>query len=277
MQNRTTTKPRLSVSTWSLHRALGSTYPDAPANRPGRAEPTYGAGSLSLLEVPARLAAMGIHTLEICHFHLPRDPAYWDDLRDALDAAGVELWMLLIDAGDITHAEHASRDVDWVGEWIDAAGVLGAQRARVIAGQSLPTPETLQRSQTNLAALARRAQAAGVRLMTENWHRLLARPEHVHGLLGGLGGTVGLLLDFGNWGGTQKYDDLGAIFPLAESCHAKCSFTDLQPDANDYQRCLELGRAAGFTGPYTLIYDGPDADEWRGLALERDLVLPYVM
>jgi hypothetical protein len=271
-----TTKPRLSVSTWSIHRALGITYSDSPAHTSASSEATYGAGSISLLELPARIAAMGIHTLEICHFHLPHDRAYWNDLRGALDSAEVELWMLLIDDGDITHPEQGARDLEWIGNWIDAAGILGAKNARVIAGKSEASPETIERSRNGLSILSQRAKRAGVRLMTENWHRLLSRPEDVHDLLDGFDGEIGLLLDFGNWGGATKYDDLEAIFALAESCHAKCSFDNQKPDAHDYQRCLELSRAANFSGPYTLIYDGPDNDEWHGLTLERDLVLPYL-
>ena len=70
---------------------------------------------------------------------------------------------------------------------------------------------------------------------------------------------------------------LAAIMPAAESCHAKASFDSRgEMDEADYRRCLELTRAAGFSGPYTLIYDGPDDDEWRGLAREQEVVADYL-
>ena len=47
-------------------------------------------------------------------------------------------------------------------------------------------------------------------------------------------------------------------------------------DKADYVRCLELARAASHAGPYTLIYDGPNGDEWAGLDAERAIVLPYL-
>ena len=31
-----------------------------------------------------------------------------------------------------------------------------------------------------------------------------------------------------------------------------------------------------FAGPHTLIYDGPGDDEWEGLAIEREVVNPYL-
>jgi sugar phosphate isomerase/epimerase len=265
---------RLSTSTWSVHRALGVTYPDAPGKPNQSAEQTYGAGTLTLLELPQRLTDMGIGTLEICHFHIPRNEAgYLDRLRGALNAAGVELFSLLIDDGDITHPEYGDRDCEWIASWIDTAGALGAKRVRVIAGKQPPSGETLARSRAALETLVARGTANNLRVMTENWFSLLSRPEDVHGLLGGV--DVGLCADFGNWGGASKYDDLNAIFPLAESCHAKCAFAP-EADRVDYTLCLEGTRAAGFSGPYTLIYDGPNDDEWAGLRVESEMVLPFV-
>ena len=128
---------RLSVSTWSLHRTLGPTYWDSPAKPSRDREEPYGPGLLELLDIPARIAEFGINTLEICHFHLPsREPAYLNDLRSALDSAGVELFTILIDDGDITHPEHSARDLAWISGWIETAGQLGARCARVIAGKT---------------------------------------------------------------------------------------------------------------------------------------------
>jgi len=270
--------PRLSTSTWSLHRTIGVTYPDSPAQRnDGKAVTTYGAGTLPLLEIPARLASMGIRTLEICHFHLPaRDGAYLDDLRAALDKAGVQLFSLLIDDGDQTHPENGARDLEWIGEWIDIAGRLGAKRVRVIAGKTV-SPEALERSSEGFKKLIPRATTHNIRVMTENWFNLLGSPQAVDTLLTSLDGEVGLCVDFGNWGGASKYSDLEAIMHFGESCHAKCSFAAPQtPNAEDYNQCLKISRAAGFSGPYTLIYDGPSDDEWHGLTLESQMVTPYL-
>lgn len=269
---------RLSVSTWSLHRALGVTYPDSPGEaRQGRTE-TWGAGMTDLLEIPARVAQMGIHTLEICHFQIPhREGAWIGEMRGALQDAGVELFSVLVDAGDITHPLHHEREVEWAEGWIDVAAQLGAKRARMIAGKAENSPESMALSHNGLRRLADRGKEQGVRVTIENWFALLSRPEHVHQLLEGLEGDVGLNLDFGNWGGATKYDDLKAIYPRAESCHAKCHFdAPYLPDAEDYRHCLELSKEAGFAGPYTLVYDGPGEDEWEGLRREIEMVAPYL-
>ena len=270
---------RISVSSFSLHRTLGVNYRDLPGDDGTRpCMPLFGPASCTLLDLPDRIADAGLLTLEISHPHLPsRDPGYLDELRFAIRQAGVTLLSVLVEAGDVTDPVHGERDQQWIAGWIETAGLLGAQRVRVIAGKSPYAAPAMERSITALRELAVVARDHGVRLTTENWFELLSCPEAVVTLLDSLEGEVGFNLDFGNWGGPTKYADLEAIYRYAESCHAKCAFgPDYTPDADDYRRCLELAKAAGFTGPYTLIYDGPGANEWRGLAIERELVTPYL-
>ena len=265
---------RLSVSTWSLHRTLGR-----PASYgPGQAQPASPQAGLPLLELPAKLAAFGIHTLEICHFHLPsQDRGYLNELREALADAGIQPFTLLVDAGDITDPTYGDRDLGWITGWLEIAAELGAERSRVIAGKSEPTPETLEKSIEGLRLLAKRAEALGVRLTTENWLGLMASPAPVLQVLDALDGRLGLCVDFGNWRGASKYVDLAEFMPCAVCFLAKCHFEqDGSMDREDFVRCLELTHAAKLAGPFTLIYDGPNTDEWAGLDAERALVTPYL-
>lgn len=198
-------------------------------------------------------------------------------MRGALHDAHVELFSLLIDEGDITHPEHAARDLAWISSWLDVASALGTKHMRVIAGKAAPSEAALAMSLRGLQSLLPRAKALGLRLMTENWYRLLSSPAPVHALLERLEGNVGLCFDFGNWRGPNKYSDLQSIAPSAESCHAKAFFAPSgEMEQNDYKHCLDITRSAGFCGPYTLIYDGPSSDEWAGLAQERLVVEPYI-
>ena len=270
--------PRLSVSSWSLHRQLGKPGFTGPANDMQIPLETHNKGPISLLNLPMRIAEFGINTLEICHFHLPSiEKTYLHELRAALQDADVELFSLLIDDGDITHPINAERDIAWIENWIDIAGELGASCARVIGGKATPSDDTIAQSQQTLSKLSDRAHTAGIRLMTENWFSIFSTPEIVNTILDGLDGKVGLCLDFGNWRGGTKYTDLAAIAPKAESCHSKAHFAaPCEIDKEDYIQCLELTQKAGFTGPHTLIYDGPGDDEWEGLSIEREFVNPYL-
>src|SRR5690606_20223100 len=139
---------RIALSTWSLHRLLGSTYPhDLTTDAVGEEQETYGEGSESLLGLPSVMANHGYHRLEIVSFHLrSRDPVYLGELRDQLEGAAVRLQTLLIDAGDMTDPVHGARDTRWIGAWLDVAHELGAGRARTVAGQQPPTPDTLART-----------------------------------------------------------------------------------------------------------------------------------
>lgn len=269
---------RIAISTWSLHRLLGSTYPhDLTTDAVSDGVDTYGEGEESLLGLPSVLANHGYHRLEIVSFHLrSRDPIYLAELRDQLNVSGVTLQTLLIDAGDITHPVDGARDTRWIAGWLEVANALGAENARVIAGKQPPTTENLERSVLAFRQLLAANAGSPVRIVTENWFDLLSTPEAVHILLDQLDGEVGLLADFGNWTGPDKYDGLKSIFPRATLCHAKAGFDDGRMDEADYGLCVAAAKEAGYKGPYTLIFDAAQPNEWAGLAEERDFILSRI-
>ncbi|MBO0811807.1 MAG: TIM barrel protein [Microlunatus sp.] len=266
-----------AVSSWSLHRTLGRFVADDPSPAGStNFRPTGPVAGTSLLELLAELAARGYDTVQLCHFHLPhRDPGYLAELRAALDASGIALDAVLIDDGDLTHPTDADDHQSWIGAWIDDAEALGADKARVIAGRQPPTPERLRDSGRRLAQLA--GDHPGVRIVTENWMALLPDADCVRTVLDTAGDSVGLLVDLGNWTGPDKYEQLAAIAPRAETCHAKCHHTaagDLETD--DYRTSVQVLVSAGFRGPFALVYDGPTDDEWASLDAEHLIVSELV-
>jgi hypothetical protein len=91
--------------------------------------------------------------------------------------------------------------------------------------------------------------------------------------LDSVGDDLGLLADFGNWKGPSKYGDLERILARAEDTHAKASFTTPGViDADDFGKCLTACDSAGYAEPYTLIYEGADADEWAAIGIEKRFV-----
>jgi len=254
-----TLNPRLGVSTWSLNNMLTAGTP--------------------LLDIPAQVAAHGLGKLEICHFHLPStDTEYVEKLRGALDSAGVELYTLLIDEGDITHPDPTERKkaLAMISDWVEVAAECGAQRVRVIGGYAEPSESALHLSEASFRSILRNADDYDLRVVTENWHRLLDSPNAVRTLLDRLDGRVGLKLDFGNWPVDRKHNDLPLIADLAECTHAKAHFhAPGQMDTADFKRCLDLCTEVKFAGPHILIFSDP-GDEWQSLDQMRDAVLPYV-
>jgi sugar phosphate isomerase/epimerase len=261
-----------AVSTWSLHRTLGRfVAPDSNVQGgPFMASP-QGSSGLTLLELPAELQRRGYGALQICHFHLPtRTSAYLDELRTALAESNIALDALLIDDGDLTSGDDADLAEDWIGEWLEVATLLGARLARISAGTSVPSGDTVRESAERLVRLA--AAHPDVRVVTENWLGMMPDADTVLALLDATGESVGLLVDLGNWSGPGKYGELSRIAPLADSCHAKCHFTKRDADSDDFRASLQILREVGYDGPMALIYDGQDDDEWAALDTEYKVV-----
>jgi len=252
--------PRLGVSSWSVNNSLTR-------------------GDFALLGLPRLTADHGLGKVEICHFHFPStDSGYLAELKAAHVDAGVSFFTYLMDKGDITHPDSAKREEELrsIEEAIDIAAAAGAQRIRVIAGDAEPSTEALAISAAGLLRLAGYGADKGVRVVTENWHRLLDRPADVVEIMERTEGKVGLKFDFGNWPRDRKYDDLPKIARFAECTHAKADFP--QPgeiDEVDFRRCLDICKDAGFVGPHILIFASP-GDEWDSLDIERDIAAGYV-
>jgi len=250
---------RYSISSWSLHGLLG--------------------GGMPLLDLPAQMAEHRIGTLELCHFHLPTtDDSYLAEFQAALSAADIELYSLLIDMGDITSPEPAKRAEDLAGikRNIEVAAALGAPKVRVSAGQQAPTPEVVALSAAGLADVARFGKTVGVDVITENWQLTSLKPGPLGEILDRCDGLVGLCADTGNAEGPDKYGTLGALFPRATSVHFKARYSDDGAvDAADVERCFELSKSAGFSGPVSLIY-GSTENEWAGVDRLKAALAPYI-
>jgi sugar phosphate isomerase/epimerase len=244
---------RFAVSSWSLDGLLRSGVP--------------------LLELPAQLRQHGVTAFELCHFHLPSaEPAYLQALRERLAAAGVQLFSLLIDAGDIAAPDEGRRaaDLAFTREWIAHAAALGAERVRIDAGQQEPTAAVIERSAAGLHALAQHAAALGLAVSTENWRATSREPEALLAILERCPSPLGLCVDTGNAEATgDKYETLARLLPRATSVHFKARYTPAGAiDRDDLRRCLALMEAAAFDGVVTLIYDRKQ-EEWGGIQALR--------
>jgi sugar phosphate isomerase/epimerase len=250
---------RLAISTWTIHGQLQ--------------------GDLDLLQVPEQIARRGIHALEICHFHFPSTtPSYLAELRQACQAANVELYSVLVDKGDITAPDSALRDADLqiIREWIDVAAGAGAGRVRVVAGMQPPTAEVVQRSASNLSELARYAAQRGLKTITENWHATGLQPQALLAILDQCAGAVGLCADLGNAEGPDKYATLTQLLPRASSIHFKARYRAVgQLEPEDLARCLDLIEASGFAGVVTLIYNDTDR-EWAAVEQLAQALQPLI-
>ncbi len=266
---------RVSTSSWSLHRALGSVWLDDFSTE--KLTPPSNNAAMSLLQLPDMAAQHGIHTLEICHFHFPtRDKGYLTELASEAARANVEIFSILVDDGDITAADPQEREVqlDWIRGWIDSAGILGAKAARIVAGEaSVPADiqnpaghPSIQMSALQLKSLYAYGQDKGIKIFTENFRPLSLQADHLVAILELCDGQITICADFGNFKGPDRYQEFAKIAPWATSGHAKAQYeTDGSIVPDDLAGGIQVLKQSGFSGPLSLIFDQPmvsDSTEW---------------
>ncbi len=266
----------LSVSTWALNQQLGPlrwTRWDASRQRPApHVEPRP--QTLSLVELPRRLAGLGFQACELGHFHLPAledvAPSATDELRAAFAAAGVTLWSLLVDYGDLSSADPRRRDADraYIAGWLEVAAALGARHLRVVGGEGSPDdPAAVERAVEALGALADRGAACGVTVLTENFRRLCSTAEVCTLICERLPGRLFLTADFGNFPRPSRQAGLQAVLPYARSIHVKVD----AGDTAEFFRLVDLAVASGFQGAYTVVAEGGE-DQWTAVTALADLL-----
>lgn len=234
----------------------------------------------SLLDLPEAAAKKGFLAVEICHFHFPStDTDYLKQLKEAFAGAAISFDTLLLDYGDLSTPDslRAEADMNLMREWIRAASLSGAKRIRIIAGEALPDDsEAMDRAAGRLMSLAEYAESLQVQVVTENFKALTSTGDSCMCLMNKTGGRVGLITDFGNFGGERKYAELAMTLPASSGIHAKADCDgDGNPDEAEFQRCLNAVRESGFDGSIVIIYDGP-GDMWEGIERVRRLVEPLL-
>ncbi len=245
-----------AVSTVTLMQALGQPMYELDAATGKVAGAPSEPPTIDLLDVPAKAAAHGFHSFDLSVYHLPCiERGYLADLRAAFADAGVELFQLLIDTGDVDSSDPQERaaGVAHIKRWMEIAVELGATGVRYVPGDGEPSPETIRASGEAFRELFDFAVGLGLKPATENYRRFNLKAGDLLGVLEHSERDYGVIADFGNARGPNKYETLEAIMPRATSIHAWAE-VDEKGDliSEDFQRCLTMARDAGFDGPIML-------------------------
>ena len=266
---------RVALSSWSLHDALGRLWNELDTDGKTLVPKSEAvAPTLDLLDMPAAIAAHGIHTLDICHFHLPSiEDSYLAELRSALADAHVELVQLLIDSGELCHPDPEKRraDVEMNKRWMEIAYKLGATGVRYVPGGCEPTPETIHLSGEAFRELADFAEQCHLEPATENFKSMTQNAEDLLQIVANSERTYGVVADFGNARGPHKYDTLAKLMPHATSLHAWAECDEGGTlNREEFRRCLTMARDNDFSGPILLLGAHPvpafrqSRDFWEG-------------
>ena len=277
---------RVALSTASLHLEEALGHPWYELESDGRsvvkavhpfisAEAEIAPPTLELLEVPAEIAAHGLNTLDLCIQHIPSiDDSYLEELRFALKEAKVELFQLLIDLGDVTSpdSDERSAGIRITKRWMEIASELGAAGVRYVPGDSEPSPETIRLSAEAFRQLADYAVECGLKPATENYKTMTNKADDLLRILDLSDREYGVIADFGNARGPDKFDTLARLVPHATSIHAwgECE-DDGTLNADDFRQCLNMVRDSGFAGPIMFLGAHPNEmykrtrDLWGGI------------
>lgn len=269
---------RIALSTASVHLAAALGRPRYElADDGNHVVKTAGEASpaLDLLDVPATLADHDIYTADLCIQHIPSiDAGYLAKLRDAFVDAGVEIYQLLIDLGDVSSPDPQVRatDMAMTKRWIEIARDLGAGGVRYVPGDSEPTQKTVSLAVEAFRELADYAVQCGIKPATENYKTMNERAASLLEILDRANREYGLIADFGNARGPDKYETLAQLLPHATSIHAWAEYDDAgNLDREEFRRCLTMARDSEFDGPIMLLGGMPSAiykekrDFWGGV------------
>ena len=245
-----------AVSTVTLAKALGSPLYEMDADTGQQVGSPAEPATIDLLDVPAAAASRGFHSFDLSVYHLPSiDSGYLAELRAAFEEAQVELFQLLIDTGEVASPDPDERvaGIKHIKRWMDIAVELGATGVRYVPGDSEPTPESIRFSAEAFRDLADYAVECGLRPATENYRHFNMKADDLLGVVEQSEREYGLVADFGNARGPDKFETLEKLMPYATSIHAWAE-VDENGDliSEDFQRCLTMARDNGFNGPIML-------------------------
>ena len=245
-----------AVSTVTLMKQLGSPMYELDLEAERQTGAPVEPPSIDLLDVPAKAASRDFHSFDLSVYHLPSiERSYLADMRAAFEDAGVELFQLLIDTGDVDSADPDARaaGVTHIKRWMEIAVDLGARGVRYVPGDGEPTPATICTTGEAFRELFDFAVDLGLKPATENYRNFNMKAGDLLGVLDQAERDYGVIADFGNARGPDKYETLEAIMPRATSIHAWAE-VDEKGDLliEDFQRCLTIARDNGFDGPIML-------------------------
>jgi len=211
---------------------------------------------LDLLDVPAEVAAHGFDCFDLSVLAVRSiERSYLAELRSAFEDAGVELFQLLIDIGEIGSPDPDERanSIKLTKRLIEVASELGAGGIRYVPGYAEPSAENIPSWAEAFRELANYAQQYGLRPATENYKTFNTEPDALLQVIDQSERDYGVIGDFGNAKGPDKYEILGKILPRATSIHAWAFLNDDGTlNHEEFRRCLSIARDSGFDGPIML-------------------------
>lgn len=194
------------------------------------------------------------------------EPGYVERVRMAADAADCLFSNLKVNHkfGDLYSPDSNERKLAMANacEQVEVAEMLGARwirfPVREISSTDAPSKVSAHRE------LALVAEERGVQLLVENGGWLKSEPDSIQRVVKAIGHNVAAGPDTGNWDDDIRFEALKKSFPNAVTCDFKVY--DLDENNHhakyDIRRCFDIGRKAGFRGPWAIEHWNADTNAY---------------
>jgi sugar phosphate isomerase/epimerase len=273
----------IGLSTWSLHRHMGSMRRQISTDSGEKHEWTMDyPEDVSLIDFAGFVRKeYGLTRLELIQMLFPStEPTYLERLHGAVEAAGAVVENVPIDVGDICEPDPEKRaaHIREIEMWMDVAAAIGSRAVRVNTGPARESSDALALAVKSCRHLVRRAEKLGLNLLIENHGGISSDPEMLTQLIKAVSSErMGACPDFGGFAEVVRYDALEKIMPLAKLVHAKSYAFDEKGEETtiDYARCMQLVKSSGFSGVLSIEYEG-EGDQFEGIRKTKELIIRHL-
>ena len=251
--------PKISVSSWSLHRHIGK--------------------DITLLDFP-KIAreTFGMDAIELVDFQFQStDRDFVNQLKRNIEGNGQHVVHVAAGHGNISQRDEKQRleDVSAVLAWLDLAVHFGAPAIRIDTGKQEGELD-LNITIDSYKRLAKRAKELGLKITLENHGGISGDPENLVRIVESVGADVmGTCPDFGNFPAETRYQSLERVAPYAAIVHAKTF--EFGPDGEettiDFAKCADIFK--DFHGYWSVEFEGP-GDQYDGTLKSIDLIKKHV-
>lgn len=239
-------------------------------------------GKLRLLDLPQIMRdELGMRVIDLMTATLASfEPRYLESLRAKAEKANCLLTNLKMNQRglDMGSPDAAKRKkaLDEYKRTIDAAARLGCRWVRPLPLSKRPDIDSYVAAYRELIDYAR---PKGISLLVENFGWMQDDPEAIPNMIRRVGKGLDASPDTGNWTNEARYGGLEKAFPLAVTCDFKAKQMGPKGEhaAYDLKRCFDIGRQAGFKGPWCFEHANADLKEvLREMGLLRDMLTGWM-
>ncbi|WP_298237043.1 sugar phosphate isomerase/epimerase family protein [uncultured Algibacter sp.] len=294
-------KQKLSLSQWSLHRALFgnskenySLWQEWLATNPDKVLQ----GTLNSLDFPSVAKnTYGFNAVEYVNtFFYGKQEDYFNELKKRCDDVDVESLLIMVDEegmlGDPS-SEKRKESVERHKKWLYNAAILGCHSVRVNAHSKGTKAEQQDYVIESLTALCDLAKPLSLDIIIENHGGMSSEPNWLVDTIKKIDKpNLGTMVDFDNfkysetkiWNGElvyDRYEGVELLMPYAKSVSAKSYSFDANglEETVDYKRMVEIIEKSNFSNHISVEYEGEgehSLNEKDGIFATKNLLERYI-